>query len=468
MSVRCNVEEIVSLEESLSLEKTVNITNHRNYVNPGLTKLLGLLSFDKPFDKAEGMYVWDRDGKQYLDFLGGYGSLNLGHNPPSVIAAIHAVAGMPNLLQAALNPLAGALAKNLAILTPGLLQHTFFCNSGTEAVEGAVKTARIATGKTKLVYCKGAFHGKTMGALAVTGRKHYQEAFAPMMPDCDYIPFGDAAALEEKLNKGDIAAFITEPIQGEGGIICPDEGFLREARDICDKYGVLLIVDEIQSGFGRTGKMFACDHEEIAPDIMCLAKSLGGGIMPIGATITTPAVWDKAYGSLERATLHTSTFGGNSWACAAGLAAIEAIIEQKLCENASEMGEYFLSELRKLQEKYHIIADVRGKGLFIGIEFRQPVSGFIDRLTAGTVNKFAGEYSGALVAGELRNKYGIITAYTLNNPNVIRMEPPLIVEKEQIDRVIAALTDIFEQHKSIFKLAMTGSKTVLGSYFNRK
>ncbi|MDI9568590.1 MAG: aspartate aminotransferase family protein [bacterium] len=457
-------EKIYTLEEALSLGARANLANHERYVNPALAKMMSLLAFDRPFARAEGMYVWDQEGNRYLDFLGGYGSLNLGHNPPAVAAALEAVGEMPNLLQASLNPLAGALAYNLAQITPGDLRQTFFCNSGAEAVEGALKTARIATGKTKIIYCDGAFHGKSMGALSVTGRKKYQHGFTPLVPGCESVPYGDLAALEEKLAAGDVAAFIVEPIQGEGGIICPPAGYLKGARELCTKYGALLIADEIQTGFGRTGTMFACEAEGVAPDIMCLAKSLGGGLMPIGAFITTAAVWNKAYGSMEKCTLHTSTFGGNSRACAAGLAVIDTILKEKLCQNAATLGSYFLEQLRALQERYPIIQEVRGRGLFIGLEFKQPEGGLVNRITGGLVNKFAQEYSGALVAGELRNRHRIITAYTLNNPNVIRLEPPLIVTKEQIDEVLAALQDIFERNKSIFSLALASSKTVVGSF----
>lgn len=456
-------DKLYTLEEALALDARANLANHEKYVNPGLTRMMSLLAFDRPFARAEGMYVWDQEGNRYLDFLGGYGSLNLGHNHPAVAAALEAVRELPNLLQASLNPLAGALAHNLARITPGDLSHTFFCNSGAEAVEGALKTARIATGRTRIIYCDGSFHGKSMGALSVTGRKKYQQGFAPLVPGCEGVPYGDLAALEEKLAAGDAAAFIVEPIQGEGGIICPPAGYLRGARELCTRYGTLLIADEIQTGFGRTGTMFACEHEGVEPDIMCLAKSLGGGLIPIGAFITTPAVWNKAYGSMEKSTLHTSTFGGNTRACAAGLAVIDTILKEKLWENAATVGTYFLEKLKTLQERYPIVQEVRGRGLFIGLEFRQPKGGLVDRLTGGLANKFAQEYSGALVAGELRNRHRIITAYTLNNPNVIRLEPPLIVTKEQVDQVLAALEEIFQRNKSIFSLALSSSKTVVGS-----
>lgn len=457
----------------LTIDDVLNFTQqdvrdlYKEYMNPALAQMLGLLNFDKRFVRAAGMQVWDRDGNVYLDFLGAYGSLNLGHNPPAVQQGLEQAQELPNLLQASLNGMAAALAHNLAQVTPGNLQRTFFCNSGAEAVEGALKMARIATGRQRIIYCEGAFYGKTMGALSVTGRSKYQQPFAPLIPECKAIPYGDVVALENELARGDAAAFIVEPIQGEGGVIVPPEGYLAKAREICSRYGTLLIVDEIQTGFGRTGKLFACEHENVTPDILCLAKSLGGGIMPIGATVTTPEVWDKAYGSMEKALLHTSTFGGNTRAVTAGIAAINAIVEQDLPRQAEEQGRYFIARLKELQEKHSLITDVRGRGLLIGLEFAKP-KGLVDRLTGGAVSKFSEEYLGAMVAGELLNRYHIITAYTLNNPNVIRLEPPLIVTREQIDQVLEALDDIFTRNRSHIQMALTSTKAVVSNLFGKK
>ncbi|MBE3572366.1 MAG: aspartate aminotransferase family protein [Moorella humiferrea] len=439
---------------------------YRRHVNPGLAGMLSLLDFDKAFIRAEGVAVWDREGNRYLDFLGGYGALNLGHNPPEVLDAVKKVMERPNILQASLNPLAAALAHNLARVTPGDLERVFFCNSGTEAVEGALKLARAATGKVKIIYCQNSFHGKSFGSLSVTGREKYQRPFTPLLPGCEAVPYDDLEALEAKLAGGDVAAFIVEPIQGEGGVIVPRDGYLKGARELCDRYGALLIVDEIQTGFGRTGRLFACEYEDVVPDVMCLAKSLGGGVMPIGAYIARPVIWDKAYGGMDKALLHTSTFGGNTLAAAAGLAALESILEKDLAERAAALGSFFLEKLRQLKGKYTLIKDVRGRGLLIGLEFNQPVGGWLDRLTRGKVNALAGEYFGSLVAGELMNKHHIITAYTLNNPNVIRLEPPLIVTEEEMQQVLTALESILSGYGFI-GVTLSSAKTVLGSLLKR-
>ena len=456
----------LSLDAAIKQSRDQVVENHKNYLNSSLVMMLGLINFDKQFTRAEGIYVWDNKGNRYLDFLGAYGALNLGHNHPKIIDAINRVKEMPNLLQAALGTMPAALAKNLAAATPGDLQRSFFGNSGAEAVEGALKLARAATGRTALVYCEGSFHGKSLGALSITGREKYQKAFQPLLPDCHAVPFGNLDALENRLRDKNCAAFIVEPIQGEGGIIIPPAGYLSGVQQICSRYGTLLIFDEIQTGFGRTGDMFACQHEGVTPDIMCMAKSLGGGIMPIGAYITTDEIWKKAYGSIEKAALHTSTFGGNTWAAAAGVAALEVIYEENLPAQARENGDYLLQELRKLQGKYPLVKDVRGRGLMVGIEFNQPGS-FAGKATLGLVNKLSDEYLGSLVAGELMNKYHIITAYTLNNPNVIRLEPPLNVTREQLDTLLQALEKVLAANKGFFSMAASGAKTMLKSLIKK-
>jgi putrescine aminotransferase len=453
---------LLDLQETLSLDRAQVKDFHKKYLNAGLATMLELLSFDRLFVRAQGISVWDSQGREYLDFLGGYGALNLGHNHPKVLAALQRVQALPNILQASLGILTAALAHNLALITPGRLQRSFFCNSGAEAVEGAIKLARAATGRSGVIYCQGSFHGKTMGALSVTGREKYQKPFAPLLPQCQAIPFGDLQSLEKALQSRQAAAFIVEPIQGEGGINVPPPGYLRKARELCSRYGTLFIADEVQTGFGRTGYMFACEAENVEPDIMCLAKSLGGGMMPMGAYITTDEIWKKAYGGMEKALLHTSTFGGNTMACAAALTAIQVIYEENLVEQAREKGAYFLARLKELQERFPLLKEVRGRGLMIGLEFNQP-GGLASKVTFGLATRLAEEYTGSLVAGELLNNHGIITAYTLNNPNVIRLEPPLCVTREQIDRVVTALEEIFTRHRGFMSMATSGVKTIFKS-----
>lgn len=453
-------EKLVSIDEAVhaSREQTREWFDH---VNPTLGSLLSLMNFDRRYVRAEGVYVWDDRGQRYLDFFGGYGAVNLGHNHPKVLAAMEKVKDLPKILQATTNPIAAALAKNLAAITPGDLEVCFFCNSGAEAVEGALKLARIATGKKDFIYTENSFHGKTMGALSVTGREKYQRPFDPLLPGCHRVPYGDLKTLEEELGQRDVAAFIIEPVQGEGGIVIPPEGYLKGAEGLCRKYKALLIVDEVQTGFGRTGKLFACEHEDVKPDIMCLAKSLGGGIVPLGTFVTTRKIWMKAYGGLNNCLLHTSTFGNNTLNCAAGLAAVQVVVEENLSQEAQEKGSYLLKRLKKLEDKYDMIKEVRGKGLMVGIEFYEPAKGAIGKLTGNVISKLSKEYFAQMVVSELLNAHDIITVYTLNNPNVIRLQPPLIVEKEHLDIVVQALDEICRKHKGLWGMTLKTARNIL-------
>lgn len=447
------VPGLLGLQGALSLGRDETGELFSRFVNPGLKTLLSTIGFDKKLVRAQGIEVWDESGKRYLDFLGGYGSLPFGHNPPEVLEGLREVGEHPNFLQAQVSAFQAALAHDLAQIAPGDLEISFFCNSGTEAVEGALKLARGVKHGGSFVYCTGAFHGKTLGSLSVGGREKYKKPFGPLLDKTVEIPFGDAEALERELRKGGVAAFIVEPIQGEGGVCVPSKGYLQDVRGLTRKYGALLILDEVQTGFGRTGKMFACDHEGVVPDILCLAKALGGGVVPVGATVTTKAVWEKAYGGLSRAILHTSTFGGGARACAAALSTIQKIVGENLPQKAKEMGERLVGGLRVLQDRYSLLEEVRGMGLLVGLEFKKPASTLANLLTAGALNRISQEYAASLVASLLMDSHGIITAYTLNNPNVMRLEPPLVVTEGQIDYVLNALEDVFSKNKGFFSLA---------------
>lgn len=461
-------KDIIGIDEAIGITSSQIAENHKLYGNCGLASLLGLLGLDKKFVKAEGNYLWDEAGNRYVDFLAGYGAVSLGHNHPGILEALRKVETMPNILQVTLATMAGVLAKNLAMITPGELQRTFFCNSGAEAVEGALKLARVATGKTEFIYTENSFHGKSFGALSVTGRDKYQKPFLPLLPGTRQVPFGDVSALDKSLQSKNVAAFIVEPIQGEGGVNVPPDGYLTEARRLCSHYGALLIIDEIQTGLGRTGKMFACEYDNIAPDIMCLAKSLGGGVMPIGAFMTTDDIWQKAYGGPSKCTLHTSTFGGNTRACAAGIASLKVITEEKLAEAAAEKGAYLMKKLAALKQKYDVIKEVRGRGLLIGLEFNEPTSGVLKAISFGVMNALSKEYLAALVSGELANKHHVITAYTLNNPNVMRLEPPLIIGYEDIDYVISSLDEVIGRFKGFVGAALASAGSRIGSLFKKK
>jgi putrescine aminotransferase len=318
------------------------------------------------------------------------------------------------------------LSEKLAHCTPGSLQFSFFCNSGAEAIEGAIKFARCSTGRYQILSTIGSYHGKTLGALSASGRAVYKTPFEPLIPGFDFVPFGDSSALESAIGS-DTAAVLLEPIQGENGVCIPPPDYLTTARALCDQHGALLILDEVQTGLGRTGTLFACEQAGIAPDLMTLAKALGGGVMPIGAIVGTPSIWEKVF--RENPYIHTSTFGGGEAACIAGLTTLQIIERDNLCEQAKRRGEQLLAGLQGVVAEFPaLLTEARGKGLMIGVEF-----------TDADIGKLA---IGALV----RN--GVIAAYTLNNPKVMRFEPPLIISEVQVDMVTAAfhqaLTEIQE------------------------
>jgi putrescine aminotransferase len=394
------------------------VSDYSEHLNPGLAKLMQFAGFGVEVS-AEGMYITDQDGRQYLDFLGGYGVFSLGHRHPDVLkAVVDQLQKQPLSSKTFFNPVQGALARRLAEVAPEGLQYTFFSNSGTEAVEAALKMARAATGRTGFVSTEGGYHGKTMGALSVTGREKYRKPYQPLVPGASFVPYGDLAAAEAAINET-TAAFIVETVQGEGGVHVAPPGYLAGLRAACDRAGALLIADEVQTGLGRTGKWFGCDHEGVRPDLMTLAKALGGGVMPIGATMGTAAVWNKVFA--DNPLTHTSTFGGNPLACAAGLAVLDIMERDNLVERVATQGDRLQAALREAFKDQPLVAEVRGQGLLIGVEFAE-------------------DEVGELVIAQMM-KRGVIAAYTLNNPRVIRMEPPFLVTDEQIEHAVSCLKE---------------------------
>ncbi len=392
--------------------------NYRDFVNPPLARVMKL-SGSPVAVSAAGATIVDHTGKTYLDFAGGYGVFTLGHRHPRVVAAVRAQLDLIALSgRTMFDPLLGRLARRLAELTPGDLQISFVCNSGAEAVEGALKLARAATGRAKLVGMTGAFHGKTFGALSVSGRETFRAPFAPLLADVVHVPFGDLEALAGAI--GDAAAVIVEPVQGEGGVNVPPAGYLPGVRALCDRAGSVLIVDEVQTGLGRCGAMFACDLVGVVPDVMTLAKGLSGGVLPIGAYVARPAVWNAAYAKAPL--LHTSTFGGSPLACAAALAALDVLVDDDLAANARLRGAELLAGAAAIARRYPgAVAAVRGAGLLVGVELRSE------------------GYAGTIIPELL--KRGVTAAWTLNQQRVIRLEPPLIVDAAQVATALAALDE---------------------------
>ncbi|HEY9773473.1 MAG TPA: aminotransferase class III-fold pyridoxal phosphate-dependent enzyme [Planktothrix sp.] len=407
---------------SMALENSIEHLNHA--YKQKLCGAEGAVEF-----RDGGVYTYDNTGKRYLDCLGGYGIFNVGHRHPRVINAVKAQLDQVCLhSQDLLNPWAAHLASQLAAIAPGDLKYSFFCNSGTEAVEGAIKLARLYSGKTEIISTRNSYHGVSMGALSATGREVFRKPFEPLLNGFKHVQFGDIDALEDAINE-DTAAVILEPIQGEGGINVPKSGYLRKVRQLTKKKGVLLILDEVQTGMGRTGRMFACEHESVVPDILCLAKALGGGVMPIGCFMSTSKIWKV----LEpNPSIHNSTFGGNPLACTAASACIEVLLDEHLPARSAVMGNVFMRELESLQEEYpEFIADVRGRGLLIGLEF---------------------------TSKELRERVqvdlfhnGVLVAATMNSNKTVRIEPPLIITEAQIKLMTETLASILKDIKASMK-----------------
>lgn len=414
------------------------------YVNPYLGQLLETINLDKRFVRGEGCYLYDETGRQYLDFVAAYGALPFGFNPPEIWAALHDVQNSlePSFVQPSALEAAGELAEKLISIAPAGLRYVTFANSGTEAVEAAFKAARAATGRMGIVSGTNSFHGKTLGALSATNRLSYQKAFGAPLPHFYKVAYGDIEALEAFFaEKGsEIAAFIMEPIQGEGGIVMPPAGYMAAAKAICHKHGALFILDEIQAGMGRSGYLWACEAEGVTPDIMVIAKSLGGGLIPIGAMLATEEAYTEEFGNK-----HSSTFAGNTLACRVGLKAVELLTRdnQALIRQVAENGAFLRAGLEELQRKYpHVLKQVRGRGYMLGIEIGVDMDTFGRTSLLGVMAEQ--ENLTPVLSSYLLNVEGLRVAPTLNGAAVIRIEPPLIATKEQCQRAIDSIGRMLE------------------------
>ncbi len=378
---------------------------------------------------GEGSLLCDLLGREYIDCLGGFGIFSAGVNHPKVMKAVaDQMQRMALNSQELLEPWRAALARVLAEVTPGDLQNSFFINNGTDAIEGAIKLTRLYTKRNVFISTIGGFHGKSMGSLSLMGKASFREPFQSGLQDVRFVPYGDADALESELRRCEavgfrIAGVVLEPVQGEAGGLVPPSDFLPRARELCTRYGALLIADEIQTGMGRTGKLWGVDHWNVVPDIMCLGKSLGGGVMPLSAFISTAAIWEVM---IPNPIIHSTTFGGNPLACAAGLAAIQVTLEEDLPGQAAVKGEFLLRELACLREKYPaVLKEAHGKGLLIGLEF--PIQEIGWKVASGLF------------------KRGVLVAGTYSNARVIRIEPALGIPMELLHEMLSRLEDTFQE-----------------------
>ncbi len=437
-----------SLADLISHRQNDQYPLHRRYLNPPLAKVQSIIGFDKLWVRGEGAYLWDTKGDRYLDLLSGYSVFNLGRSHPVIKAALHELIDLdrPNLVKMDCPLLAGLLAEELVRHMPVTsggserLEAVFFGNSGADAVDTALKFARAATRRPRVLFLEHAFHGLTLGTLSINGGEAFREGFGPLLPGFHSLPMDDLSALEAQLSKGDVAAFIVEPIQGKG-VYIPSPHYLPQAQRLCQKYGALFICDEVQVGMGRTGRFLASEHWDLDPDIVTLSKSLSGGYVPVGATLTRRSIHDKTFSRLDRCQVHSTTFGQNDMAMAAGLAALQVLDEERLVENASVMGGKLLTGLENLKGRHPMISEVRGRGLMIGIEFAPPSAAGI-RLAWSAAEAAQKGLFAQLVVMSLLADHRILTQVGGPGVNIIKLLPPLIIGDEEVEVIIRAFDEV--------------------------
>jgi acetylornithine/succinyldiaminopimelate/putrescine aminotransferase len=412
------------------------------YLNPQTARVIRSIGFDRRWDRGVASYLYDDTGARYLDFLSGFGVFGIGRSHPTLRRALHDVldAELADLVQMDTPLLAGLLAEALIERAPDL-DRVYMCNSGTEAVEAALKFARCATGRPRVLYCDRAFHGLTAGSLSVNGAKEFRDGFGPLLPGTE-VPFGNLEAVRRELAGGDVAALIIEPVQGKGVQVVPD-GFLAEVAALLHRYGALLICDEVQTGLGRTGRLFSYEYDGVQPDLVTVAKTLSGGFVPVGATLGTSIVFQRVYSSMDRMLVHDSTYGTNALAMAAGLATLSVIDDEGLIANAASVGSELLTRLRAGAARYELVCDVRGRGLLIGIEFGRPRSRRL-RTRWGPLTMARRGLFTQMVVGALFEDHRILTQTAGDHMDVLKLLPPLTVTHEEAAAFVDAFADVMD------------------------
>src|SRR3954454_14042038 len=415
--------------------------NDRN-LNPQLRPIVRTLGFDRQWSPGEGAHLLDTVGRRSLHLLGGYGFFAVGRTHPDVIAALEEVmaARTPNLPQLGVSLLPGVLAERLLERAPASVDAVVPANSGAEAVEAAIKLARAATGRPRVLHLEHAFHGLTLGALSLNGNEEFRSGFGPLLAGCDPIPFGDLGALERELAAGDVAAVVLEPVQGKG-VNLPPEGYLAGVQERCRDAGALFVCDEVQTGLGRTGRFLALEHWGLEPDLVCVAKALSGGMVPIGATLVSRPVMDAVFDSMERGVRHGSTFGGNDLAAAAGLATLRVIEQEELVERAARLGDVLLELTTPLVDRYEIVREVRGLGLMWAIELGPP-RGTASRGLWSAVERAQPGLFAQLITVPLFHEHRILCQVAGHGMNVVKALPALVVEEAEIRPFAAALEEV--------------------------
>jgi ornithine--oxo-acid transaminase len=403
---------------------------HGRTINPQFLRMLRTIGFDRRWARGEGAYLFDDEGNRFLDMLGGFGMYNVGRNNERVGAALHEALDLdlPGRVALGITQPAGLLAQALLDRAPTSLGRVLFTNSGAESIEAAIKIGRAATGRSKVVSVEHGFHGLTLGALSANGGPAFTGRFQPLLPGFSTVPFDDLDALETALRGEDVALFVTEPIVGHG-VRLPGPGYLEGAQALCRRYGTLFCVDEVATGFGRTGRMFACDHWGLEPDVMTVSKALGGGYVPIGATLFSTEAFDAVFDSMEHALSHGSTFAPNDLGIVAGLAMLHELESEGLVERSARMGELLLERTHPLVEHYEVVRDVRGLGLFWAIEFGEPGRSttwrMLERVQPGIFSQ--------LVVVPLFSDHRVLIQVAGHAMNVVRALPPLVLSEEDVD-----------------------------------
>ncbi len=444
-----------------------NYALHSDLLNPQLVRVLKTIGFDRYYVRGEGCYLYDDKGDRYLDFLAGFGVYALGRSHPAIKSALHQAIDLdlPNMVQMDCALLPGLLAEQLVARAHPGIRRVYFCNSGTEATEAAIKFARRATGRTRVVYCDHGFHGLTTGSLALNGGKEFKDGFGPLIPGATQVPFGDIDALAAELRRGDVAAFVAEPIQGKG-VNVADATYWQAAQELCRRHRSLLVADEVQVGMGRTGRFFAHEHYGLEPDIVTVSKALSGGYVPVGAVLTTDRVYMSVYSSLDRAMVHSTTFGRNQLAMVAGLATLDAFEQEGIVERARVTGEAFQAALAPLVERYELLHAVRGKGLMIGLAFGKPTSRRL-RMRWNAVEAVRTALFSQMVVVPLFHRHRILTQVAADNMNVVKLLPPLVAGQEEVDYFVAALDDVLRDAHNGSGLLMEFGTTMAKSALRR-
>jgi ornithine--oxo-acid transaminase len=432
---------VASVRELIAERTGEELALNDRFLNPQMGRIVRTLGFDKVWTGGDGAHLIDSAGDRYLDLFGGYGVFAIGRNHPQAIAAVEQVleARTGNLPQLGVTLLSGLLAEQLLARAPASVAAMVPANTGTEAVEAAIKIARAATGRPRVLYADHAFHGLTLGSLSLNGNAEFTDGFGPLLAGCDPVPWGDLDGLERQLARADVAALVLEPIQGKG-VNLPPAGYLRGAQTLCRQAGALFVCDEVQTGIGRTGRFLAGAHWDLEPDLICLAKALSGGLVPIGAVLVSRAAFDRVFDGMERAVRHGSTFGGNDLAAAAALATLRVVDSEGLVARSERMGALLLELTRPLVDRYEVVRDVRGLGLMWAIEFGPPSGRASRRLWNAVERRQAGLFS-QLVTVPLFTEHRIFCQVAGHRMNVIKALPALVIEEAEIRRFAAALEE---------------------------